>query len=135
MPADPPPIGTAGAIHFMSIIAFPGPGHAEPHSNPSFDPANVPAPCRSRQPTRRRGTLEQGRALEALGHAVEYLVDSRLFHAGELNPVDEHEAVQILMRLSRAVFAECPEVVSLRRRMRQWVAQRFAGDAGVAQRG
>ena len=84
---------------------------------------------------RRRGTLEQGRALEALGHAVEYLVDSQLFRVGEGNPRDDHEAVQILMLMSRAVFAECPEVVSLRRRMRRWFVSRFTGVDEVPERG
>jgi hypothetical protein len=84
---------------------------------------------------RRRGTLEQGRALEALGHAVQYLVDSQLFGTGETNLRGDHEAVQILMRMSRAVFAECPEVVSLRRRVGRWFVDRFAGDPDASQRG
>ncbi len=73
---------------------------------------------------RRRGSLQQGQALETLGHAVEYLVDSRMFlvevGAGEQN--QDQEAIQILMRLSRAVFLECPEVVPIRRRMGRWVS-------------
>lgn len=75
---------------------------------------------------RRRGSQEQGRALESLGHAVEYLVDSGLFLRDERNQRDEHEAIQILMRLSRAVFAECPEVVPLRRRLEAW-GERLTG--------
>ena len=75
---------------------------------------------------RRRGSVEQGRALESIGHAVEYLVDSRMFSAGEYDSRDEQEAIQILMRMSRAVFAECPEVISLRRRLRRWVQERLA---------
>jgi hypothetical protein len=90
----------------------------------------IPSECsrfdgveRRRQPraplNRRRSTREQGRALEILGHAVEYLVDSRLrlvpgTHSDEL-------AVQMLMRLNREVFAECAEVVSLKLRLRGWL--------------
>jgi len=126
----------------MSIIAFPGTGSFEPESEPvsmqsqAFNLAAEQA-CRQEllRPVRRRGSLEQGRALESLGHAVEYLIDSRMFHAGDLNPQVELEAVQILMRMSREVFAECPEVVSLRRRFRRWMSDRFAGDSGMAQRG
>ena len=62
---------------------------------------------------RRRASREQGQALERLGHAVEYLIDSRLFLAGNLNAEAEREAVQLLMRLSRTVFSECMEVESI----------------------
>ncbi len=70
---------------------------------------------------RRRPTLEQGRALEMLGHAVEYLVDSGLYRGGQ--ELSDELAVQTLMRLSREVFAECAEVVPFRRRVRR----RWAG--------
>ncbi len=98
-------------------------------------PAPMPlsAPRREAQPILRRGTLEQGRALEVLGHAVEYLVDSRLFVLDGAVLRSDDEAVQILMRLSRAVFAECPEVVSLRRRLRMWIVDRFAGQPELNQ--
>ena len=80
---------------------------------------------RSRGPRKvlRRGTAEQGRALEMLGHAVEYLVDSRL-RLGTSEYSDEL-AVQILMRLSREVFAECPEIVPLRTRAGNWLRRLF----------
>lgn len=116
----------------MSTAALPG----------SFSPESFPSE-KSGQPrsltlrrversryVRRRGSAEQGRALERLGHAVEYLVDSGLFLRDERNQRDEDEAIQILMRLSRAVFAECPEVVPVRRRLGRWakgVALRAAG--------
>jgi len=80
---------------------------------------------------RRRGSIQQGRALETLGHAVEYLVDSRLFQVEDDNQRAEQEAVQILMRASRAVFAECPEVVSLRTRLRRWMQDRLAQEPEV----
>ena len=76
------------------------------------------------QMIRRRASLAQGRALEKLGHAVEYLVDSRMFHPGAVNQRDEQEAVQILMRASRAVFAECAEVISMKQRVREWMEMR-----------
>jgi len=80
----------------------------------------------------RRGSRAQGRALEAIGHAVEYLVDSRLFEVGSHNQRSEQEAVQILMRLSRAVFVECPEVVSLRKRVKRWLVEVVARDSKAA---
>jgi hypothetical protein len=59
---------------------------------------------------RRRPSMIQGQALEALGHAIEYLVDSRMRR--DLGPSSSADgaAEQIMMRLSREVFAECAEV-------------------------
>ena len=65
----------------------------------------LPGPAR---PTRRRTSPKQGRALEALGHAIEYLVDSRMCDAHE-SPADV-EAVRLLMLCSREVFSECAVV-------------------------
>ncbi len=74
---------------------------------------------------RRRASVEQGRALEVLGHAVEYLVDSRMFMLGEHNRAAETEGVQILMRQSRTVFAECREVVPLRVRLSRFALRQL----------
>jgi len=58
--------------------------------------------------------MVQGHALESLGHAIEYVYDSRVYrNSGELSPSDV-EAVQVLMRLSREVFVECREVAPAR---------------------
>ncbi len=67
-------------------------------------------------PTRRRGTLQQGHALELLGHAVEYLIDSGLYDQEGRNPDNDRQSVRLLMSLSRSVFADCPEVPTLRQR-------------------
>lgn len=118
----------------MSIIAFPPSVQtAAEHIDPVV--RLLEPPRQSVRPILRRGTIEQGRALESLGHAVEYLIDSSLFAVGEHNQRDEQESVQILMRMSRAVFAECPEVVSVRRRMRRWVSERFSAGSGIEHRG
>ena len=50
---------------------------------------------------RRRPTMQQGRALEILGHAIEYLIDSRMFLVNEPHTSAEAAAVQVL-------FAEQP---------------------------
>jgi len=75
---------------------------------------------------RRRPTMQQGRTLETLGHAIEYLVDSHVY----LNPVatskDDVDASQILMRLSREVFAECREIVPARRKLKLRLLHLFA---------
>jgi hypothetical protein len=63
----------------------------------------------SSQAIQRRPSMDQGHALESLGHAIEYVYDSRVYrNCGEMSPSDV-EAVQILMRLSREVFIECRE--------------------------
>ena len=68
----------------------------------------------------------QGQALELLGHAVEYLIDSRMFLTQVPYTIAEEEAVQILMALNRKVFESCPEVVTMRRRvtngLMRWIA-------------
>ena len=69
--------------------------------------------------------MHQGRALETLGHAVEYLMDSRLFLVERATPKAEQDALQILMRMSRAVFLECPEVVSVWTRFGQLCRRSF----------
>jgi|GEM_PF-6507001 len=71
----------------------------------------------SHRPEPRRVDPEQGRALEMLGHAIEYLVDSRLYDTRE-TPADA-DAVQVLMSCSREVFAECEVVVSWHHKMQQ----------------
>lgn len=75
-----------------------------------------------RQVIRRRPTPFQGRALEKLGHAMEYLVDSRMALIGEPATKADAEAVDILMRLSRCVFSECEEIVPIGRRLKAWLA-------------
>ena len=104
----------------MSVTPFLVPPRQAPGQLPGFAQQRVaPRPPRAAY-IRRRGTLEQGRALETLGHAVEYLVDSGMFHQATTDSKANEAAVQILMRLSRAVFLECPEVLPVRRRVGLW---------------
>ncbi len=72
----------------------------------------------------RKGNMQQGKALEVLGHALEYLQDSRMFLIDEPTSCAEEEAVKILAGLSRAVFAECAEVKPFSRRWRDWIVGR-----------
>jgi hypothetical protein len=68
---------------------------------------------------RRRISPEAGRALEILGHAIEYLTDEFIC-AGGLVSVDDPqvEAVQLLMRLNREIYCACPEVPTVGDRLR-----------------
>lgn len=102
-------------------LPFPEESRVATFSTPAAKPA-PPQPEKNAY-VRRRGSLVQGQALETLGHAVEYLVDSALFHRETSESRANQDAVQILMRASRAVFAECPEVLPLRRRFSRWALQ------------
>lgn len=70
---------------------------------------------------RRRPDPYQGRALEKLGHAIEYLVDSRMSARDSQTTRADAEAVDILMGLSRCVFSECEEIVPASQRFKAWM--------------
>ena len=118
----------------MPVSTMPELSHAEltAQLTPQFTfDRSAPVPqreVRRARPTyvRRRGSSEQGRALETLGHAVEYLVDSRMRFNDPQAAAGERDAIELLMRLNRAVFSECPEVVPLSRRVRQWFAMHLS---------
>jgi hypothetical protein len=83
--------------------------------------ASSPAVTRTQAvaPRRRRITPQAGRALEILGHAIEYLADE-IVHEGLSLSADNGRvtAVQLLMLLNRRVYFECPEVPTFRERCR-----------------
>jgi len=68
---------------------------------------------------RRRITPTAGRALEILGHAIEYLTDEFVQddHAFTVK-CDQLQAVQMLMALNRQIYFECPEIPTLGERCR-----------------
>ena len=73
----------------------------------------------ARSDRRRRITPEAGRALELLGHAIEYLTDE-LVHEGTRVSAHEPqvEAIQLLMAKNREVYYDCPAVPTLKERLR-----------------
>lgn len=73
---------------------------------------------------RRRPSQAQGQALEKLGRAIEYLMDSQMARLEEPSTKADADALEILMRLNRFVFAECEEIVPVRRRLKAWVMAR-----------
>lgn len=79
------------------------------------------AEAAKRRIVRRRPTQVQGQALEKLGRAIEYLMDSRMALTAEPSTKADAEAVEILMRLNRWVFSECEEIVPVSRRLKAWV--------------
>jgi hypothetical protein len=68
---------------------------------------------------RRRITPQAGRALEILGHAIEYLTDEFVHEGLDFSSKnDQLEAVQLLMAINRQVYLECPEVPTIAERCR-----------------
>ena len=89
-----------------------------------------PAPAVSttgRRPLHRRISPQAGRALEILGHAIEYLTDEYV-HAGGAFDAQQAllEAVQLLMARNREIYFECSEVQTLSERCRAWLHRRAA---------
>ena len=74
-----------------------------------------------RRAVARRPGREQGMALEVIGHAVEYLIDSRMFLTEAPYTKAEQQAVQMLMTASRLVFENCAPVIPLRTRASRWL--------------
>jgi hypothetical protein len=96
-----------------------------PANTPHAGIAQALVPTRDTKVIRRRAGMREGVALEVLGHAIEYLIDSRMFLVNEPHTPAEADAVQILSRCSREVFVACPAVVSIGQRIRMWTAERL----------
>lgn len=68
---------------------------------------------------RRRIDERAGRALEILGHAIEYLTDEYVHEFGHqrrgaFSSTDGRvQAIQLLMSINRRIYFECPEVEDL----------------------
>ncbi len=76
---------------------------------------------------RRRLDPQSGRALEILGHAIDYLTDEYILHGGQFRAGDPAlEAVHVLMAANRAIYLACPVVPSL--------GQRFLRLFGIGRR-
>lgn len=83
-------------------------------------PTSAPATVKGRGAVRRRRISPQaGRALEMLGHAIEYLADEFVYAGGSFSAHDPQvEAVQLLMGLNREIYFDCPEAPTLADRCR-----------------
>jgi hypothetical protein len=95
-------------------------------------PASIPAtlasiPREGGRTRHRRISPQAGRALEILGHAIEYLSDEFAHSGGSLSAHNAQvEAVQLLMGINRQIYFACPEVPSLGERWRAMVHLRTA---------
>lgn len=86
------------------------------------DSARATFTGRVRANSRRHITPQAGRALEILGHAIEYLADEFAHEGGPLSARDGRvQAVQLLMALNRQVYFECPEAPTSGERWRSFL--------------
>ncbi|MGO8757428.1 MAG: hypothetical protein ACLQG3_04820 [Terracidiphilus sp.] len=68
---------------------------------------------------RRKISPQAGRALEILGHAIEYLADEFVQAGGSCSAHDAQvEAMQLLMGINRQIYFDCPAVPSFGERWR-----------------
>jgi hypothetical protein len=78
-----------------------------------------------RRLVRRRLSPERGRALEILGHAIEYLADEYAAdpaHKGPFGSADPRvEAIQVLKALNRNIYYSGIEVQPAFGRVRRWL--------------
>jgi hypothetical protein len=80
---------------------------------------------------RRQISFQSGKALEVLGHAIEYLADefalqvnrATLLHAED----PQVQSIQILMAASRSVYFECPIAPALKERFSRFVSRGVNG--------
>jgi len=81
----------------------------------------------SRPSRRRRLTPDAGRAIEMLGHAIEYLADeftlecmtTRRPVAAGTHP--QMKAIELLMARNREIYFSCPELPTFGERLRSWL--------------
>ena len=80
----------------------------------------------------RRSATHHGSTLRTLGHAAEYLVNSRLFSLEVMETAGDREAVRILMRLSREVFNEYVVLASHSHPVADWIMDKAVRVYGAA---
>ncbi len=115
----------------LKIRRAPSPENSSCSANqdPFFDWPMPPRPVTSsalpRPFVRRLHSAESARALEILGHAIEYLADeyaNDLAGKGPLGSADPRvAAIQTLKGLNRAVYYSGAEVQPAFKRMRRWL--------------
>lgn len=87
--------------------------------------------ARPRPFVRRRLSAEGGRALEILGHAIEYLADEYANDLADKGPLGNADpriaAIQILKGLNRAIYYSGTEAKPVFGRMKRWLGSRIMG--------
>src|SRR5882757_2249987 len=113
----------------MSTAVFPGP--SRPLLVPSQKARAFPSLSQGRAVSgagdltiHRITSTHHGRTLLTLGHAAEYLANSRRYSTEKIDHAANVEAIHILMELSRGVFDDFAERRSLHRRVEDWLIER-----------
>ena len=102
-----------GSFSTMSCVSFPVSASGLPGASPRL--------------RKRRISPQAGRALEILGHAIEYLADEFVYAGASLSAHDPQiEAAQLLMSINRQIYLTCPEVPTLTDRLRTLLHLRAA---------
>jgi hypothetical protein len=120
--------GRTEVFRSMATLAFPRvfrPALTQRKSKelPSFSPGNA-VPQRADLTIHRITPTHHGRTLLILGHAAEYLANSRRFTILKFEDTADEEAIHILMGLSRQVFEEFAEKKTEKRRVGDWLIER-----------
>jgi len=75
----------------------------------------------------RKISREAGRALEMLGHAIDYLADEFALECMECKGTSgihpRQEAIELLMAYNREIYLACPEIPALGDRLRAWLGR------------
>jgi hypothetical protein len=110
----------------MATAVFPGP--TRPVPAPSRKARAFPSLSHGRAVSiagdltvHRITRTHHGRTLLTLGHAAEYLANSRRYSTEKVDHAANVEAIHILMELSRSVFDDFAEGRTLRRRFEEWL--------------
>ena len=110
----------------MATAVFPGP--TRPVHVPSRKAQAIPSLSHGREASQagdltihRITRSHHGRTLLTLGHAAEYLANSRRYSTEKVDHTANAEAIHILMELSRSVFDDFAERRTLSRRFEQWL--------------
>ena len=70
---------------------------------------------------------QAGRALEMLGHAIDYLTDEFIHEGGSLCAQDPRlDAIQLLMARNREIYFACPVIPSFKERCLAFVQAIFS---------
>jgi hypothetical protein len=84
-----------------------------------------PGSIQARPFVRRRLSPEGGRALEILGHAIEYLADEYANDPADKGPLGSADprvaAIQILKGLNRAIYYSATEMQPALHRVKRWL--------------
>jgi hypothetical protein len=110
----------------MATAVFPGP--TRPVRIPSPRAQALPSLSQGREASKagdltihRITRTHHGRTLLTLGHAAEYLANSRRYSTEKVDHASNVEAIHILMELSRSVFDDFAERPTLSGRFEQWL--------------